>query len=114
MKKKNTILAIVQKEDPHRYRTRTVKSEKGKGKKDRPRNKKVDVEGDSPLNNIYIGAHVVDLDAYEGIVVKIEPGYDVEEHGTVFVWQLNRVEYGIDNCEHYPFFEWHKSLKILK
>lgn len=49
MKNKNVILAIVQKNDPARYRTRTVKSEKGKGKKDRPRNKKVNAEGDLPF-----------------------------------------------------------------
>lgn len=49
MKKKNTIMAIVQKNDPARYRSRTVEAEKGKGRKDRPRNKKV-AEGDLPLN----------------------------------------------------------------
>jgi len=36
---KNVILAIVQKEDPHRYRDRVVRPEKGMGRKDRPRNK---------------------------------------------------------------------------
>ena len=49
MKKKNVILAIVQNEDPKRYRSRTVEAEKGKGRKNRPRNKKVNAEGDSPL-----------------------------------------------------------------
>lgn len=44
MKKKNIILAIVQKNDPARYRTRTVESEKGQGRKNRPRNKKVNEE----------------------------------------------------------------------
>lgn len=37
-RRKNTILAIVQQNDPERYRDRVVKSEKGKGRKDRPRN----------------------------------------------------------------------------
>ena len=36
--RKNTILAIVQKYDHKRYRNRTVKPEKGRGRKDRPRN----------------------------------------------------------------------------
>ena len=51
MKKKNTIMAIVQKNDPKRYRSRTVEAEKGKGRKDRPRNKKV-AEGDLPFNRL--------------------------------------------------------------
>lgn len=37
MKRKNVILAIVQSEDPARYRDRTVLPEKGKGRKTRPR-----------------------------------------------------------------------------
>jgi hypothetical protein len=49
MKNKNVILAIVQSEDPKRYRERTVLPEKGKGKKNRPRNKKVNAEGDLPF-----------------------------------------------------------------
>lgn len=51
MKNKNVIMAIVQKEDPTRYRSRTVEAEKGKGRKNRPRNKKVNVEGDLPLKS---------------------------------------------------------------
>lgn len=47
MKNKNVIMAIVQSEDPTRYKIRTVKPEKGKGRKDRPRTK--NVEGDLPL-----------------------------------------------------------------
>ena len=48
-RKKNVILAIVSKEDPTRYRNRTVEPEIGKGRKDRPRNKKIDSSGDLPL-----------------------------------------------------------------
>jgi stalled ribosome alternative rescue factor ArfA len=44
MKKKNVIMAIVQSEDPERYRTRTVEPEKGKGRKDRPRKKSWKIE----------------------------------------------------------------------
>ena len=40
--RKCTILAIVQKYDHKRYRDRTVKPEKGKGRKDRPRNNNYD------------------------------------------------------------------------
>ncbi len=43
-KKKNTIMAIVQANDPERYRERTVQPEKGKGRKHRPRKKKVQDE----------------------------------------------------------------------
>jgi hypothetical protein len=39
---KNTVLAIAQKQDPERFRDRTVLPEKGKGKKDRPRNNNID------------------------------------------------------------------------
>lgn len=39
-KKRNVIMAIVANEDPTRYKDRTVKPEKGKGRKDRPRQKK--------------------------------------------------------------------------
>lgn len=38
-KKRNYLLALVAKNDPARYRTRTVKPEKGKGRKNRPRRK---------------------------------------------------------------------------
>jgi hypothetical protein len=36
-RRKNTDLAIAQKQDPERFRERTVLPEKGRGKKDRPR-----------------------------------------------------------------------------
>jgi hypothetical protein len=39
---KNFILAIIAKNDPTRLRDRTVEPEKGKGRKDRPRNKNLD------------------------------------------------------------------------
>lgn len=41
-RRKNTILAIVQQNDPERYRERIVKSDKGKGRKDRPRDNNFD------------------------------------------------------------------------
>lgn len=66
-------------------------------------------------DGVSVGDHVQDkFDNTEGIVVKIIPGQDVEEHGTIFVWQLNRTEYGIDNCEHYCHFGWRNVLKVLK
>jgi hypothetical protein len=39
---KNVILAIIAKNDPTRLRDRTVEPEKGKGRKDRPRNNNLD------------------------------------------------------------------------
>lgn len=39
---KNVILAIIAKNDPARLRDRTVEPEKGRGRKDRPRNKNLD------------------------------------------------------------------------
>jgi stalled ribosome alternative rescue factor ArfA len=47
MKKKklqprNIILKIIQQEDPERLRQRVVRPEKGKGRKNRPRNNKTD------------------------------------------------------------------------
>lgn len=47
MKHKNVIMAIVQKNDPERYRSRTVEPEKGKGRKNRPRKKSWDFNKDS-------------------------------------------------------------------
>jgi hypothetical protein len=39
---KNAILAIIQQQDPERLRNRTVKPEKGQGRKDRPRDNRWD------------------------------------------------------------------------
>jgi hypothetical protein len=41
-KPRNTILAVIAKMDPARLRDRTVKPEKGKGRKERPRDKNLD------------------------------------------------------------------------
>lgn len=41
---KNTILAVIAQNDPTRLRARTVESEKGKGRKDRPRNNVINDE----------------------------------------------------------------------
>ncbi|MFW9878246.1 MAG: hypothetical protein ACFFG0_34630 [Candidatus Thorarchaeota archaeon] len=41
-RKKHLVLAVIQKNDPTRLRIRTVLPEKGKGRKDRPRNKNYD------------------------------------------------------------------------
>jgi hypothetical protein len=60
------------------------------------------------------GCLVVDVDNNRGVVVKIEPGTDDEDHGTVYVWQLDRMDYGADNCEHYPEFGWQRCLTILE
>lgn len=41
-RRSNVILAIIAKNDPTRLRDRTVKPEKGRGRKERPRNKNID------------------------------------------------------------------------
>ncbi len=60
------------------------------------------------------GCLVVDSYGDRGVVVKIEKGFNNEDHGTVYVWQTDRMDYGADNCEHYPEFEWWKCLTILE
>ena len=45
VKKRNQILAAVANNDPTRYRQRTVRPEKGKGRKNRPRRKNWSDEG---------------------------------------------------------------------
>lgn len=61
-----------------------------------------------------IGDHVVDHHGHEGIVVRFVQGFDDTDHGQVYVWQLDRTEYGADNCEHYTYMGWERLLKILK
>lgn len=61
-----------------------------------------------------VGDHVIDKWNHEGIIVKIIPGTDDENHGTIYVWQLNRNEYGIDNCEHYAELSCRKDPTLLK
>lgn len=63
--------------------------------------------------NLKLGDHVRDIYGDEGIVVKIKKGSDSNEHGTIAVWLMSKTEYGADNCEHYPEFEWWKTLTIL-
>lgn len=49
------------------------------------------------------GDLVVDWFGYRGVVVQFEmwPGEpSIENHSTIFVWQLDRTEYGADN-KHY-------------
>ena len=55
----------------------------------------------------------MDIHKHKGIVVKIVPGYDIEDHGTIYVWQSERTNYGADNCEHYVYHNWEKVLKII-
>jgi hypothetical protein len=63
---------------------------------------------------INVGDKVEDIfNGHKGIVVKIEIGYDIQNHGAIYVWQMNRYEYGADNCEHYAHLNWEKHLKII-
>lgn len=59
------------------------------------------------------GDTVVDSEGYKGVVVRIEHGPTVESHGTIYVWQCDRIEYGADNCEHYPYYGWKSILRIV-
>lgn len=62
-----------------------------------------------------VGNIVTDMWGSKGVVVKIvmpENCSSFEDHGTVFVWQSEKVEYGSDNCEHYPFHSWKELLRI--
>jgi hypothetical protein len=43
-KHRNILLAVILKTDPNIVKTRVKKSEKGKGRKNRPRKKKVDLD----------------------------------------------------------------------
>jgi hypothetical protein len=60
------------------------------------------------------GDIVVDHYGDKGVVVKIIPGISDEEHGTIYVWQMDRTEYGADNCEHYVEFGWEKHLTVIE
>jgi len=63
-------------------------------------------------HTVAVGDQVIDVYKNPGIVVKIEPGIDVEDHGFIYVWQSARTEYGADNCEHYVHFGWKSFLRI--
>jgi len=41
------------------------------------------------------------------------PGVNTEDHGAIYVWQMNRIGYGDDNCEHYCEINWRDNLRIL-
>ena len=63
------------------------------------------------------GNIVEDLDGYKGVVVEIDTWNDeplsIENHGTISVWQIDRMNYDADNCEHYPYYNWHNLFKIV-
>jgi hypothetical protein len=61
-----------------------------------------------------LGTEVVDCMGNRGIVVKIIPGVNEEDHGAVYVWQSERMGYGADNCEHYSYIGWRRMLRIVK
>lgn len=63
-----------------------------------------------------VGDEVWDGDKGRGIVVKIipnNPENPIEEHGAIYVWQMDRLEHGADNCEHYAFTNWNWHLMIM-
>ena len=60
----------------------------------------------------HIGMQVKDENGMSGVVVKIRAPSDEDDHGTMYVWQCDRVEYGSDNCEHYAVTNWHSFLRV--
>lgn len=63
---------------------------------------------------LQVGNKVMDLNKNLGVVVKIDPPQEEGDHGTVYVWQLEKINYGADNCEHYAFTQWSSILRILE
>lgn len=61
-----------------------------------------------------IGDEVIDMYKNKGIVVKIIPGASNEDHGSIYVWQSEKLEYGSDNCEHYVEFGWKPWLRVIE
>lgn len=62
------------------------------------------------------GMQVVDCFGHRGIVVVVDHPENVtaEDHGTIAVWQKDKLHYGDDNCEHYSFHGWETMLRIEK
>jgi hypothetical protein len=58
------------------------------------------------------GCEVVDMEKNKGIVVRVNHATP-DNHGSVFVWQSERVGYGADNCEHYAASNWREWLRII-
>ena len=57
-----------------------------------------------------VGDTVVDIDNIKGVVIKINPGYNIENHGCIYVRDKtqNNSEY-----EHYAFFNWQRNLRVI-
>jgi hypothetical protein len=64
--------------------------------------------------HVKVGDHIIDSWGTETIVVRVKFGHDNEDHGTITAWQMNQLDYGADNCEHYVEFDWKRDLKVLK
>ena len=60
-----------------------------------------------------VGLSVKDIAGHTGVVVKIEVPEDSTEHGIVYVWQSERMNYGNDNCEHYSLDYWKDFLRVI-
>jgi hypothetical protein len=62
---------------------------------------------------VKLGMRVQQDDGWIGVVVKIVPSTE-DFHGTIYVWQEERMEYGADNCEHFCHNNWKTHLRILE
>jgi hypothetical protein len=65
--------------------------------------------------DLKLGVKLIDSRGYRGVVVQLEPPTNetVEDHGTIYVWQIDRVGYGDDNCEHYTYSYWQRNLRVI-
>ena len=62
------------------------------------------------------GLRVQCVDGWIGVVVKMydhNPENPIEEHGCVYIWQEEQMEYGGDNCEHYAHSNWQEFLRVI-
>ncbi len=70
------------------------------------------------LNIPELGTRVIDKQqGHKGVIVKVVlpengEGSD-EDHGTIYVWQEDKFNYGGDNCEHYCLNNWTDFLRIM-
>jgi hypothetical protein len=63
--------------------------------------------------SIELGDIVVDFFGSKGVIVKVVKSTN-DFHGTIYAWQMDKLGYGADNCEHYSYDGWQDNLMILE
>ena len=74
------------------------------------------VEKTKKINKEHVlrrGDVVMDYCGNKGVVVKLITGDSDSNHGFVYVWLSEIMDYGADNCEHYGWFKWQEQLRVL-